>query len=142
MKLVLVKIGKPRTSEVRALVDMYLERMQTLAPITSVELRDGDKIPGIEKSGTHLVVLDERGKQWTSPDFAKLITKWTDDPAIKQVIFVIGGPYGVPEELRKSAQTLWALSAGVLPSDLAWLVTAEQIYRAYTILKGTSYHHQ
>lgn len=150
MKLYLAKVGKPKTQEVRSLVETYSERMRTLAPFELLELKESDaetweaikrKLPNAEKAGSYLVVLDDKGKEWTSPDLAKQFKKWSEDPAIKQVTFLIGGPYGLPDEIRKAANLKWSLSKGTLPGDLAWLVTTEQIYRAHTILKGTGYHH-
>lgn len=150
MKLTVAKVSKPKTQEVRSLVETYLERMKPLAPVESLELKEQDvetlqaltrRLPIVEKAGTHLVVLEEKGKEWSSMDLASQFKKWSDDPGIKQLVFLIGGPYGLPTEIRDAAKVKWSLSKGTLPGDLAWLVTVEQIYRAYSILKGTGYHH-
>lgn len=92
--------------------------------------------------GTYLVALDERGKEFASPDLAKSLTKWMDDPGIKRLIFLIGDPYGISKPVIEKANLLWAVSKGTLPSDLAWVVATEQIYRAFTLIKGIPYHHE
>jgi len=145
MKIELIKIGKPTTQESRVLVDMYLTRTKVLNPIERIEFKDLEALKSRNKTlfsaGQWVVVLDERGKEWTSPELSQQFKKWLEDPAIKSVSFVIGGPYGLDEEIRKRANTVWSLSKGTLPSDLAWVMASEQIYRAFTILKGMPYHH-
>ncbi|MBM4302892.1 MAG: 23S rRNA (pseudouridine(1915)-N(3))-methyltransferase RlmH [Deltaproteobacteria bacterium] len=145
MKIELIKIGKPTTQESRVLVDMYLTRTKVLNPIERIEFKDLEALKSRNKTlfsaGQWVVVLDERGKEWTSPELSQQFKKWLENPAIKSVSFVIGGPYGLDEEIRKRANTVWSLSKGTLPSDLAWVMASEQIYRAFTILKGMPYHH-
>ena len=88
-----------------------------------------------------LIVLDERGKQFASEKFADSLTDWLGNPQIKSVSFLIGGPYGVPPTLVEQAHETWSFSNSTLPSDLAWLVCTEQLYRAHSIRVGSSYHH-
>lgn len=146
MKIEFIKIGKPTTQESKSLVDMYLTRTKVLNPIEGIEFKDLESLKGRSKNlfspGQWVVALDERGKEWTSPELAQQFKKWLDDPGIKSVSFVIGGPYGLDDEIRKRANVVWSLSKGTLPSDLAWVMASEQIYRAFTILKGMPYHHQ
>lgn len=145
MKIELIKIGKPTTQESKTLVDMYLTRTKVLNPIEGTEFKDLEALKSRNKAlfsaGQWVVALDERGKEWTSPEVSQQFKKWLDDPAIKSVVFVIGGPYGLDDEIRKRANVVWSLSKGTLPSDLAWVMASEQIYRAFTILKGMPYHH-
>lgn len=145
MKIELIKIGKPTTSESKSLVEMYLTRTKVLNPIEGTEFKDLEALKSRNKAlfsaGQWVVALDERGKEWTSPELSQQFKKWLDDPAIKSVVFVIGGPYGLDDEIRKRANVVWSLSKGTLPSDLAWVMASEQIYRAFTILKGMPYHH-
>ena len=79
-----------------------------------------------------LVALDERGKEMTTPQFAKLLGK--------EATFVIGGPDGLDDALKKDAALLLSLSALTLPHALAHVVLVEQIYRAATLLTGHPYH--
>jgi 23S rRNA (pseudouridine1915-N3)-methyltransferase len=88
------------------------------------------------------VVLDERGKDLSSPELAQFIQSKMDLGHTKSLSFVIGGPYGISDELRQQADFVWRLSKGVFPSDLAWVMVWEQIYRAANILRGTPYHHE
>lgn len=145
MKIEVIKIGKPTTQESKTLVDMYLTRTKILNPIEGIEFKDLEVLKSRNKTlfsvGQWVVALDERGREWTSPELSQQFKKWLDDPAIKSVVFIIGGPYGLDDELRKKAHMVWSLSKGTLPSDLAWVIAAEQIYRAFTILKGMPYHH-
>jgi 23S rRNA (pseudouridine1915-N3)-methyltransferase len=145
MKIELIKIGKPTTQESRALVDTYLIRTRVLNPIEGLEYKDIEmlksKARNLFSPGQWVVALDERGKEWSSPELSHQFKKWLENPAIKSVVFLIGGPYGLDDELRGKANVVWSLSKGTLPSDLAWVIAAEQIYRAFTILKGMPYHH-
>lgn len=136
MKLAMVKIGKPATSEARKLAEMYLQRLKPFIPLETVEAKP-DWLP---KDGL-LVTLEEKGKPLSSEALAKQLRKWMEDPGVKRVSFVIGGPYGLSPELVERSDFSWSLSAGTLPSDLAWVLASEQLYRAFTILKGMPYHH-
>ena len=86
-----------------------------------------------------VVALDERGRTWTSRDFAG----WLETQqvrAVPAVAFVIGGPDGLDPALRDQADRVWALGPGTMAHELARLVLAEQLYRAASILAGTPYH--
>ena len=151
MKIIVVKVGKPATKEVPTLVNEYIKRCKTFGPIESLEVKDLNSIPRSHWTGKgkpfcgpgeKLIALDERGSHWTSKTLAANITKWTDDPGTKTLYFLIGGPYGLDDEMRSAATHLWSLSDLTLQGDLAWLVTWEQVYRAFTINKGMPYHHE
>lgn len=87
-----------------------------------------------------LVLLDERGKQLSSPELANLIQQKAND-STKRVIFLIGGAYGADLSVMQRANFTWSLSKLVFPHMLVRLVLAEQIYRACTILRNEKYHH-
>ena len=149
MKLVVVKVGKPATKEIPALVSEYVKRCRAFGPIESLEVKDLKSLPrSAGKShplcgpGDKLVALDERGEQWSSKKLATNFQKWTDDPGIRTVYLLVGGPYGLDDETRGAASHLWSLSDLTLQGDIAWLVTWEQVYRAFTIIKGMPYHHE
>ncbi|NBX83322.1 23S rRNA (pseudouridine(1915)-N(3))-methyltransferase RlmH [bacterium] len=144
MKIEIIKIGKCKHAGVEELTHEYFKRLKPLASVESILWKESEsemKIPKLFGSQTLVIALDERGKQWTSQELASQLRSWQENPSIKKCTFVIGGPYGLPPELRAQVQHTWSLSAGTLPSDFAWLVVCEQIYRAFTILKGMSYHH-
>lgn len=157
MKICLCKIGKPNTKEINNLVENFQKRLRGFAKIDVVILKDtkpqrapnkpAKKVPSIleglkKNSGSFIVVLDERGVQWSSPQLAEFIQKSTDNPQIKSLTFVVGGPYGLGDEARKEADLIWSLSNAVFPSEIAWFLLWEQIYRAFNIIKGTPYHHE
>lgn len=152
-----LKIGRPAHSAYAELSEMYFKRLRTVWKIDELILkahssqdRAGQEIfsklgwssTGQRLDPQHLVVaLDERGKELTSPDFATWIQDKIDSSFVKQMTFVIGGPYGLNEEVRKQADLVLSLSKGVFPSDLAWVMLWEQLYRSSTIIRRTPYHH-
>jgi len=91
------------------------------------------------KSTDHLVLLDERGKEFDSIAFAEHLNAL--EGRVNHLIFVIGGPYGFSEEVYRKAQAKISLSRLTFSHQLVRLIFLEQLYRAYTILKGEPYHH-
>lgn len=89
----------------------------------------------------YLVLLDERGKQMTSEAVAGFIQARANE-SLKNVVFLIGGAYGVSEEIIQRANYKWSLSQLVFPHQLVRLILAEQVYRACTIIRNEKYHHQ
>jgi len=87
-----------------------------------------------------LVVLDEKGKQMSSEGLAGFLQARANE-STKQLIFLIGGAYGVDESVLKRADHTWSLSQLVFPHQLVRLLLAEQLYRACTILRNEKYHH-
>ena len=87
-----------------------------------------------------LIVLDEKGKQFTSEELAQLI-QLTANNSAKNLIFLIGGAFGVDEKVIKRANYVWSLSKLVFPHQLVRLILAEQVYRACTIIRNEKYHH-
>lgn len=145
MKLTVIKIGRVAYGEYRTLVDVYAKRLKTFAPIEGKELKTEAELIRLlkEPASEHpLILLDETGVLLTSPGLADKLRKYTDDPGVKSLTFVIGDPMGHSAELKKRAQLTWSMSPAVLTSDMAWLFCWEQIYRAYNIIKGTGYHHE
>jgi 23S rRNA (pseudouridine1915-N3)-methyltransferase len=151
MKIVMARVGPVVYEELGDMASVYQTRLSTMANVESLQLparkvadKRSAKIerPAIELSSfDYLVALDERGKQWTSEKFAKRLETWRADPAIKRLVFLVGPPYGLDQATRASASELLSVSSFTMPSDLAWLVLWEQMYRAHTILKGMPYHH-
>lgn len=89
----------------------------------------------------YLIVLDERGKMLTSPKWAEQIQNVMNQGP-KTLVFLIGGPWGVSEGVHKVAKQAWSLSNLVFPHQLVRLIMAEQIYRAFSILNNSPYHHE
>jgi 23S rRNA (pseudouridine1915-N3)-methyltransferase len=88
----------------------------------------------------YLVVLDERGKQMSSEGLANFIQTRANE-STKQIVFLIGGAFGIDEAVLKRADYTWSLSQLVFPHQLVRLILAEQVYRACTILRNEKYHH-
>jgi 23S rRNA (pseudouridine1915-N3)-methyltransferase len=88
----------------------------------------------------YLVALDERGRQMGSEGLAQFIQLRANE-SIKNLVFLIGGVYGLDEAVLKRAGHRWSLSQLTLPHQLVRLVLAEQLYRACTILRNEKYHH-
>ncbi|HEX8333037.1 MAG TPA: 23S rRNA (pseudouridine(1915)-N(3))-methyltransferase RlmH, partial [Segetibacter sp.] len=87
-----------------------------------------------------LVLLDEKGKQLTSPQLASFLEQRANE-STRQLIFLIGGAFGVDEQIRKRANYTWALSQLVFPHQLVRLILAEQVYRSCSIIRNEKYHH-
>ncbi|XPV76215.1 MAG: 23S rRNA (pseudouridine(1915)-N(3))-methyltransferase RlmH [Desulfovibrio sp.] len=87
-----------------------------------------------------LICLDETGKEMTSRELAKELQKWIDSPNTRPC-FVIGGPFGLSDEIKKKCKVMISLSQMTLPHELARTTLLEQLYRAASINKGLPYHH-
>lgn len=88
-----------------------------------------------------LILLDERGKHISSPMLANLIEQKANS-GVRQLVFLIGGAFGVEDVIRQRANYTWSLSHLVFPHQLVRLIIAEQVYRACTILRNEKYHHE
>jgi 23S rRNA (pseudouridine1915-N3)-methyltransferase len=92
------------------------------------------------QDGDVLVSLDENGKQWNSLELAGYIQQKTIESA-RNIIFLIGGAYGLHESILQKSQFKWSLSKLIFPHQLVRVILAEQIYRACTIIRNEKYHH-
>ena len=154
MRLHLCAVGRLRAGPERALVDDYLQRLDRtgrplgLGPAAEHEVEDkrgggkaaeGALLAKVVPDGAALCVLDERGKQLSSPDFAATLAAWRDGGR-QDAAFVIGGADGVDPTLRQRADLVLGLGPMVWPHMLVRVMLAEQLYRAATILAGSPYH--
>ncbi len=150
MRLTVACVGRARDGPESALFERYLGRLPW--PVVLAEVEERRKLPpprriereaelliGAVPDGALIVALDETGRTFTSPAFAKQIDRWRQD-GVRDVAFLIGGADGLGEGLRRRADLILALSAMTLPHLLVRPVLAEQLYRAYTILTGHPYH--
>ena len=156
MKILLASVGKPHELYAKEGILDFTQRInkyfktdwllipapKNAASMTETDLKKAEaaSILQVLQKEDYLVLLDERGKQFTSPDLAKFIQQRANESA-KRVIFLIGGAFGVDETISKRADHTWSLSPLVFPHMLVRLILAEQIYRACTILKNEKYHH-
>ena len=102
--------------------------------------KEGETILEWLDKDDYLVVLDERGKQFSSESLADFIQARANE-SIKNIVFLIGGAYGIDEAVLKRANHKWSLSQLTFPHQLVRLILAEQVYRACSILKNEKYHH-
>jgi len=136
------KPGKDKHSGVQSLTAEYVQRIARYAPIETKELGSEASLfkdVGSSKTAPVLVLLDSRGKQMSSEEFAKFLDQH-QQRGTQYLWFAVGGADGFSEEARKTAATQLSLGKMTLPHELARVVLLEQLYRAFTILKGHPYH--
>jgi 23S rRNA (pseudouridine1915-N3)-methyltransferase len=104
----------------------------------TAKLAEGQKVLAKIKAPECVVVLDERGKEFSSQELAARLDDWQSDG--RDLTFVIGGPDGVSEQCMDRADLRWALSKLTLPHGLARVIFAEQLYRAWSLTTGHPYH--
>lgn len=145
VKIKIAWIGKTKEPAIASLTDEYLKRISRYAPVEAISLRDEAdllaKFGRNSKSGTKssLVLMDSRGKEFTSEQFAKFLGDYQDTNPLP-LVFAIGGADGFAAETRSAAANTISLGKMTMPHELARVFLLEQIYRAFTILKGHPYH--
>ena len=132
MRIYLLYIGKPRSREANLLAQDYAQRIERYCSFQMVQLKDERGAAAFERALK--VVLDPAGPEMTSPELAAFLEK-----AQRDVAFFIGGADGVSDRFRGSADQLLSLSKMTLPHELARVILAEQIYRAFAILRHHPY---
>ncbi|HQZ51707.1 MAG TPA: 23S rRNA (pseudouridine(1915)-N(3))-methyltransferase RlmH, partial [Chitinophagaceae bacterium] len=112
-----------------------------ILPEMELKKKEGEAIMQLLTKDDYLVALEERGKQLSSEGLAEFIQARANE-STKKIIFLIGGAYGIDEQVLKRANFKWSLSQLVFPHQLVRLILSEQVYRACTILKNEKYHHK
>jgi len=152
MPLHIIAIGKKHESWVAEGIERYQKRLKApfIAEWVLMAHSSYDGLKARQDESERLlsrltaydiiILLDERGKQLDSPAFAGLLQENLDRS--QKVAIVIGGAYGVTDDLRQKAQVVWSLSDLVFPHQLVRLMLTEQLYRAQQIALGGSYHHE
>jgi 23S rRNA (pseudouridine1915-N3)-methyltransferase len=108
------------------------------APVERLLAAEAQRLRAALPAGSVVVALDERGKDWTTRQFADAVRGWRD--ASEDVAFAIGGPDGLDAAFKREARVLLRLSSLTLPHALARVVLIEQLYRVWSILAGHPYH--
>ena len=144
MKLNVAWIGKTRQAGIEQLTEEYLKRLARYADIQGLCLKDEDALLKLcgrnARSGRHdLALLDVRGRQFSSEDLARLLEEHRGLSSMP-LLFAIGPADGFTIRARDAALHVLSLGQLTLPHELARVVLLEQIYRAFTILKGHPYH--
>lgn len=102
--------------------------------------KEGDLILEALSPSDYLVALDERGKEFSSAQLSTFLQQRTNESA-RQLIFIVGGAYGLDARILSRANVQWSLSKLTFPHQLVRLILAEQVYRACTIMRNEKYHH-
>ena len=141
MKIRLIFLGKTRRAECRAMLEDYLARVRRYADLEVAELReDSAALRRFElDSADTNVLLDAAGPQRSTADFAKWLRAHRERGDSRTLNFLCGADEGFPESLARQANAKLSLSALTMPHELARVVLAEQIYRAFTIMAGHPY---
>lgn len=157
MKINLLVIGKTDAGYIREGIEEYEKRLQRYVTYEMKILPDVKNAKNLtealqkEKEGEMIleeipatdwvILLDEKGKEFTSLEFAEFL-KQKMVRSLKKIVFVVGGPYGFSEQVYQRANDKISLSKMTFSHQMVRMIFAEQIYRAMTILKGEPYHHE
>jgi 23S rRNA (pseudouridine1915-N3)-methyltransferase len=143
VKVKIAWVGKTKDAAIGALTEEYMKRIGRYAPAEGIALRDEADLLAKFGSGSKgkatLVLMDSRGKEFSSEEFAKWIGDYQDRNPLP-LVFAIGGADGFNAETRSAARFVVSLGKMTFAHELARVVLLEQIYRAFTILKGHPYH--
>ena len=156
MKIYFWTIGKAHESFVKEGVEMFTKRIAnyysvewTIIPNLKnggnmepsiLKLKEGENLISLISKDDYVVLLDERGKSFTSEAFSKFLEQRAVE-STKNLVFIIGGAFGVSEAVMQRANVKWSLSHLVFPHQIVRLLLAEQVYRACSIIKNEKYHH-
>lgn len=156
MKIELMAVGRVASRYLQEGIDMYTSRIGHYMPFSVTLIPDVKTTKGLTQekqkemegrailsqlqAGDVLVLLDERGKEMTSREFATYIDRKSVTVA-RRLVFLIGGPYGFSPEVYERANEKISLSRMTFSHEMVRLFFVEQIYRAMTILRGEPYHH-
>jgi 23S rRNA (pseudouridine1915-N3)-methyltransferase len=157
MKIALLQIGKTDIKFINDGVEEYSGRIRKYSgfeiitipdlkntknmPVAEQKLKEGDKILKLLSSDDYVVLLDERGKEFSTKEFSVQLEKIFMQP-VKRLVFVIGGPYGFSGETYIRGNLRLSLSRFTFSHQLVRLLFAEQLYRVFTVIKGDPYHHE
>ncbi len=156
MTIKLLSVGKTDSKHLKSLTDEYTKRLGHFCKFTTTvipdiknskkleqniqKIKEGELILKHLQSSDIVILLDENGKHFTSKGFAKFIQKQLNTGK-KQLVFIIGGPYGFSEEVYQRATYKVALSQMTFSHQMVRLFFTEQLYRAFSILHNQPYHH-
>lgn len=157
MKISLWSIGKVNEVYVKQGIDEFTKRIARYYPVEwniipvpknagmlsemDLKKREAETLLQLLRPDDYLVALDERGKQFTSEGLANFLQQRSNE-SIKSLVFLIGGAFGLDDQVLSKAKHKWSLSQLTFPHQLVRLILSEQIYRACTILRNEKYHHK
>ena len=144
MLIKLIVIGKLKNKQISALADEFIKRIRFDAKIEILEFKDSDKegenkriLDALAKEQGYIIALSEDGNLLSSERLAAKIST-----IYKKLVFIIGGPYGLSDQLKARADLTLSLSPMTFTHEMARFLLLEQIFRAITIIKGRSYHNR
>lgn len=156
MKIQLVSVGKNHEAYVKEGLEDFTRRISKYYPVAwlivappknagtlpemELKKKEGESILELLKKEDYLVALDEKGKQLSSEGLAQFIQARANE-SVKNLVFLIGGAFGLDEKVLKRCDYKWSLSQLTFPHQLVRLILAEQLYRACSILRNEKYHH-
>ena len=157
MKISLWTIGKNNEPYVKSGIDEFTKRISRYFPVEwtiipvpknagmlsemDLKKKEAETILQWLRPEDYLIALDEKGKQLSSEGLAQFLQSRSNESA-KNIIFLIGGAFGLDNQVLSKAKFTWSLSSLTFPHQLVRLILAEQIYRACTILRNEKYHHK
>jgi len=155
MKIFFWSVGRSHEAYVKDGIDLFTKRISNYfrvewkiisiknpatLPVEEIKKTEsGSILKSLQKEDV-LVLLDEKGKQFTSEKLAGLLASQMNQ-SVKNLVFLVGGAYGVDNRLIQRANFTWCLSSLTLPHQIVRLILCEQVYRACTIIKNEKYHH-
>jgi 23S rRNA (pseudouridine1915-N3)-methyltransferase len=137
MKLRVVWVNKTKNAEVASLCADYAGRIKHFLPVQISEVKEARLLASLDESD-RVVMLDPKGKPWTSRQLADFIEKHMNEDS-RRLTFVVGDFAGLNDNMKKRADVLWSLSPLTFPHDLTRVILLEQIYRALTIIRNIPY---
>lgn len=157
MKITLLTVGKTDRDWVRQGLDIYVSRLKHYIPFSLTEIpelknvsalskdqikvKEGELILKNVRPTDDLILLDEHGKEYSSVQLAKILQDKISY-GCKDIVFVIGGAYGFSDAVYERANSKLSLSKMTFSHQMVRTIFAEQLYRAFTIMKGEPYHHE
>ena len=157
MNIVLLTVGKTDVKWVKGGLDLYASRLNHYVPFSVTEIPELKKVSALSRQqikdregelilkrvgpSDKLILLDEKGKEFRSLEFADYLQRQMNGGA-RSLVFAVGGAYGFSEAVYSRAQGMISLSRMTFSHQMVRTIFAEQLYRAFTILKGEPYHHE
>ncbi|OQX68303.1 MAG: 50S rRNA methyltransferase [Sorangiineae bacterium NIC37A_2] len=138
MKITILAVGKLKEREVRAIADDYWGRIRRVVRGIELEVKDDAQLRAAVPNADVIVALEVDGKALTSEAFARKLETW-GQKGKGEIVFLIGGAEGIPEDVSRKAHERLSLSSMTLPHRLARVLLLEQIYRGLSILRGEPY---
>ena len=156
MKIQFWSVGKAHDSYTKEGVETFTKRIAHYYPVEwkifpppknaasfsedQLKKNEATRLLNFMQPDDIVVALDENGIQWTSTDLASFLVK-NSNRSVKNVIFLIGGAYGLHTTILKRSNYTWSLSKLIFPHQLVRLILSEQVYRSCTIIRNEKYHH-